>query len=153
MWVKKRKYKLTGKSSSYRIILCTDPTKRVGTDVQKSLSAEIFGQFIKLTSAANLQTSGTCLNFSIIKHKSSASKLQWRLEFHKLRCHWSEMRDWKKSAILKLSVADDCYINIEIVYEKKRRAKTKRIYEERKRMKRVRARRDISVLILHARHA
>ena len=141
-------YKLTRKHGHYSMTFYTDSTKRVNTDIQKELRVSILTSYPGNTfefTPAELNEYGQPrtdqpLTFSVSQQKNdnhaSCCTTKWKIKLYKLRAHWDQNWGSNKFAWLKLFVADDCYLNIRITYDKERQSKFKSMWYQRNKERR-----------------
>lgn len=141
-------YKLTRKHGHYSMTFYTDSTKRVNTDIQKELRVSILTPYpgntfeftpAKLNEYGQPRTDQP-LTFSVSQQKNdnhaSCCTTKWKIKLYKLRAHWDQNWGSNKFAWLKLFVADDCYLNIRITYDKERQSKFKSMWYQRNKERR-----------------
>ena len=136
----KKEYKLHGRRSVYQIALTSYPGKRAMTDLENQLKVRLTkhdGHTVKFTQ----QQAGNLPWFSIDKlHRATLQGnvvQKWHLKLHNFRTHWNRAWSGMTCAWLKISVAEDCYIRIKITYDKEKRRKTKKLYNNKQRKKKV----------------
>ena len=136
----KKEYKLHGRRSVYQIALTSYPGKRAMTDLKNQLKVRLTkhdGHTVKFTQ----QQAGNLPWFSIDKLDRATLRgnvaQKWHLKIHNFRTHWNRAWSGMTCAWLKISVAEDCYIRIKITYDKEKRRKSKKIYSNKQRKKKV----------------
>ena len=136
----KNEYKLHARRSFYRIAFTTYAATRPMTDLKNQLEVWLTkhdGHTVKFTQ----QQAGHLPWFSINKLDRAPLRgtfvQKWHLKLHDFRTHWNRAWSGMTCAWLKISVAEDCYIRIKITYDREKRRKSKTIYKNKQRKKKV----------------